>query len=176
MRRALYLLPVLLFAVLAGWFGLALRPGYDPHAIPSQLIDQPMPRFSLAGADGPLASESFAGHVVLVNFFASWCIPCRAEHPMLMRLAEQEHATIYGIAWKDKAEDARRFIAQLGDPYRAIGFDESGRVGIEFGLTGVPESFLIDKAGHIRRHYGAPISPEQLNDDLLPLLHQLMRS
>jgi cytochrome c biogenesis protein CcmG/thiol:disulfide interchange protein DsbE len=177
MRRLLYILPVALFILVAGYFALALQPGYNPHRVPSPLIDRPAPGFALAGLDGQgLSRDAIDGHVALVNFFASWCVPCRAEHPLLLRLAEQEHVPVYGIAWKDKPEDAARYLKQLGDPYRRVGFDENGRVGIDFGITGVPETFVIDKSGHVRRHYDAPLSPEQLRDDLLPLLRELSRS
>jgi cytochrome c biogenesis protein CcmG/thiol:disulfide interchange protein DsbE len=174
MRRLLYLLPAALFVLLAAYFALALKPGRDPHAIPSPLVAQPVPEFALAGLTGDgLSQAALRGQVTLVNFFASWCVPCRAEHPLLMRLKEQEHVPIYGIAWKDKRADAERLVAQLGSPYRAIGLDENGRVGIDFGITGVPETFVIDTQGRIRRHYGAPLSPEELRDDLLPLLKAL---
>lgn len=177
MRRLLYLLPAALFLVVAAYFALALKPGYDPRALPSPLIDRPAPGFELAGLEGQgLSRDALSGQVALVNFFASWCIPCRAEHPLLMRLSQQEHVPVYGIAYKDKPENTARFIAQLGDPYRRIGLDESGRAGIDFGITGVPETFVIDKAGHIRRHYGAPLTAEQVRDDLLPLLRELARS
>lgn len=178
MRRVLFPLPLLLFLVLALYFARALTSGRDPHALPSALIDQPAPAFDLAGlevggAKGALSRDALKGQVVLINFFASWCIPCRGEHPLLMRLAEREHVAVFGIAYKNKPEEAQKFIAQLGDPYRAIGLDESGRTGIDFGITGVPETFVLDKAGRIRRHYGAPLTPEQIRDDLLPLLKAL---
>jgi cytochrome c biogenesis protein CcmG, thiol:disulfide interchange protein DsbE len=177
MRRLLYTLPVALFVVVAGYFALALQPGYDPHRIPSPLLDQPAPGFTLAGLDGKdVSGTTLQGQVALVNFFASWCVPCRSEHPLLLRLAREEHVPLYGIAWKDKPEDTERYIAQLGDPYERVGVDQNGRVGIDFGITGVPETFVIDKTGHIRRHYSAPISAEELRDDLLPLLRELDRS
>src|SRR5713101_6340646 len=167
MRRLLYLLPVALFAVLIAYFALALRPGRDPSALPSALIDKPAPDFDLAGLAGAqgLSRAALGGHPAIVNFFASWCLPCRAEHPLLMRLSEQEHVPVYGIAYKDKPADTARFIAQLGDPYRGIGMDETGRTGIDFGVTGVPETFVIDKSGRIRRHYNLPLTPEQLRDE-----------
>jgi cytochrome c biogenesis protein CcmG/thiol:disulfide interchange protein DsbE len=176
MRRLLYSLPIALFVVLAAYFGVALFSGHDPHAIPSPLVSEPAPAFTLAGLDGAsLSREAIAGQVTLINFFASWCVPCRAEHPLLMRLAEQEHVAIYGIAYKDKKADTERFVAGLGSPYRRIGLDEQGRVGVEFGITGVPETFVIDKAGRIRRHYGAPLTADQVRSDLLPLLRELAR-
>jgi len=177
MRRLLFSLPVALFVVLAGYFGLALFSGRDPHQLMPMLIDAPAPAFVLAGLDGQgLSREALAGQVTVVNFFASWCLPCRGEHPLLMRLAEQEHVPVYGIAYKDKPENTARFIAQLGDPYRSIGLDETGRTGIDFGITGVPETFVIDKTGRIRRHYNLPLTPEQLRDELLPLLRELGQS
>ena len=193
MRRALFLMPVLLavgfFLFLChmllrieydphGVFFLriALRNDYDPHAVPSPLIDRPMPRFDLAGPEARLSGKTLAGQVAIVNFFASWCVPCREEHPLLMRLAEEQHVPIYGIAYKDKPEATARLLAQMGNPYREIGLDENGRVGIDFGITGVPETFVIDKSGHIRRHYGVPLSAEKLRDDLEPLLRELQNS
>jgi cytochrome c biogenesis protein CcmG, thiol:disulfide interchange protein DsbE len=177
MQRLLFSIPVALFLVLAIYFGAALFSGRDPHQLTPTLIDEPVPAFALdgLGAQG-LSREALAGQVTLVNFFASWCVPCRAEHPLLMRLAEQEHVPVYGIAYKDKPENAARFIAQLGNPFRGIGLDESGRTGIDFGVTGVPETFVIDKTGRIRRHYNLPLTPEQLRDELLPLLRDLGRS
>src|SRR5579883_1804578 len=116
MRRLLYSLPVALFVLLAAYFGVALFSGRDPHAIPSPLVSEPAPSFALASLDAAtLSQDALKGQVVLVNFFASWCLPCRAEHPLLMRLAEQEHVPIYGIAYKDKPEDTKHFLAQLGD-------------------------------------------------------------
>ncbi len=176
MRRLLYSLPVAFFVVLAAYFGIALFSGRDPHAIPSPLVSEPTPSFALASLDASALSEdALKGQVTLVNFFASWCLPCRAEHPLLMRLAEQEHVPIYGIAYKDKRADTERFVAGLGSPYRRIGLDEQGRVGVEFGITGVPETFVIDKAGRIRRHYGAPLTADQVRNDLLPLIRELAR-
>lgn len=178
MRRLLYLLPVVLFIVLAGYFALALKPGRDPTLLPSALIDKPAPNFDLAALDGGtgLARDALKGQVVLVNFFASWCVPCRAEHPLLMRLAEVEHVPLYGIAYKDKPEAIKRFLTQLGDPYRRIGLDSSGRTGIDFGVYGVPETYLIDKSGHIRFRYVGPLTEEALEHELLPRLKELGKS
>jgi cytochrome c biogenesis protein CcmG, thiol:disulfide interchange protein DsbE len=175
MRRALYLLPVALFLVLAGYFALALRPGRDPSLLPSAMIDKPAPDFALAGLKGApgLTLDALKGQVAVVNFFASWCVPCRAEHPLLLRLAEQEHAPLYGIAYKDKPADAEHYLAQLGDPYRRVGLDESGRTGIDFGVYGVPETYLIDRSGHIRFRYVGPLTAEALERELLPRLKAL---
>ena len=119
MRRALYLLPLLLFVVLAGDFALALRPGYDPQTLPSAMIDKEAPAFDLAGLNGDgLSRDGLKGGPVLINFFASWCVPCRVEQPVLMRLANREHVPLYGIDYKDQPEDAAKLLAQFGDPYR----------------------------------------------------------
>ena len=178
MRRALFLLPVALFLVLAGYFALALRPGYDPHDLPSALIDRPAPSFKLAGLDGApgLDRAQFAGEVALVNFFASWCIPCRLEQPVLMGLASETKVPLYGIAYKDKPTDAAQYLKELGDPYRRVGLDESGRVGINFGVYGVPETYVIDKEGRIRLRHVGPLDTEAVAKELLPLLKKLGRS
>ncbi len=175
MRRLLYLVPAALFLLLAAYFALALRPGRDPERLPSALIDKPAPDFTLAGLDGTagLSRAGLEGQVVLVNFFASWCVPCRAEHPLLMRLAESEHVPLYGIAYKDKPADTARFLAQLGDPYRAVGLDESGRTGIDFGVYGVPETYLIDRSGHVRYRHVGPLTADALEHELLPRIRQV---
>src|SRR5215470_10646998 len=150
MRRLAYLLPVALFLVLAGYFFLSLQR--DPGLLPSALIDKPAPQFALPGLGSKpgLGNADLAGRVVLVNFFASWCAPCRVEHPLLMRLAEEGRVTLYGIDYKDKPEDATRLLAQLGDPYGRIGVDGDGRTVIDFGVYGVPETYVVDKSGRIR--------------------------
>ena len=174
-QRLRYLLPAALFGVLALYFALALTSGRDPSLLPSALIDKPAPDFELAGLDGKdgLTLGALKGQVALVNFFASWCVPCRAEEPLLMRLAEQEHVPVYGIAYKDKPADAQHFLDQLGDPYRRVGLDESGRTGINFGVYGVPETYLIDKTGHIRYRVVGPLTAETVDNELLPRLKRL---
>jgi cytochrome c biogenesis protein CcmG, thiol:disulfide interchange protein DsbE len=176
MPRALYLLPVVLFMALAAWFALALRPDHDPRELPSALIDKEAPRFDLAGLNGPrVALDGLKGAPVLLNFFASWCVPCRIEHPLLMRLSEQEHVPLYGIDYKDQPEAAAKLLAQLGDPYRAIGMDRDGRVGLDFGVYGVPETYVLDGTGHIRKRFVGPLTAQQVDRELLPLLKQLGR-
>jgi len=174
LKRLLYLLPLALFLALLGYFAVGLQR--DPHILPSAMIDKPAPEFALppllvgkpgiarADLDGPL----------LVNFFASWCVPCRAEHPVLGRLAGAG-VELLGIAWKDKPEDARAWLAELGDPYRRLAVDRDGRVGIDFGVYGVPETYVIDRAGKIRYREAGPITPEDLRDKFLPLLAELKR-
>jgi cytochrome c biogenesis protein CcmG, thiol:disulfide interchange protein DsbE len=178
MRRALYLLPLLVFCVLIGWFALALRPNYDPQTLPSAMIDKPAPAFDLAPLNGGanLSLAGLKGQVVLVNFFASWCVPCRIEQPILMRLAKQDHVALYGIDYEDQPAAARRILAELGDPYRAIGLDADGITGIDFGVYGVPETYVIDKNGEIRKRFVGPLTEESLQQELLPLLKMLNAS
>jgi cytochrome c biogenesis protein CcmG/thiol:disulfide interchange protein DsbE len=177
MRRALFILPLLLFLVLAGYFALALRPGRNPQELPSALIDKEAPAFQLAGLNGGgIARDTLKGQPVLINFFASWCLPCREEHPLLMRLAKQEHVPLYGIDYKDKPEAARSLLQEFGDPYRAIGIDRDGRVGLDFGVYGVPETYVLDSSGHIRKRFVGPLTAEEVNNELLPLLKALQRS
>ena len=175
MRRLLFLLPVAVFLVVAGYFAWALRPGHDPRLLPSALLDKEAPAFELASlaGGGTLSRDGLKGQPVVVNFFASWCAPCRIEHPLLMRLAKQENIPIFGIAHKDKPEDAARFLAQLGDPYRAVGLDRDGRAGLDFGAYGVPETYVIDRTGHIRKRFVGPLSAQAVERELLPLLRQL---
>jgi cytochrome c biogenesis protein CcmG, thiol:disulfide interchange protein DsbE len=176
-RRLLYLLPVVLFVVVAAYLGIGLTR--DPHTLPSAMIDQPAPSFDLPGlgAHPGLATKDLVGNgPTLVNFFASWCVPCRVEHPMLMRLAEEGKIRLEGIAYKDKVADTTRFLGQLGDPYKRIGVDADGRVGIDFGVYGVPETYVVDREGRIRYRQVGPISPQDYENKLAPLLRELGKS
>ncbi len=175
MRRLIALLPVGFFLILAAYFAWSLRPGYDPHALPSAMIDREAPAFDLPtlGGPGTLARDALLGQPTVVNFFASWCVPCRIEHPLLMHLATQGKIRLYGIAYKDKPEDSARFLTQFGDPYKAIGMDRDGRTGLDFGVYGVPETYVLDAAGHIRKRFVGPLSEAAVNKELLPLLRQL---
>ena len=174
MGRLGYLLPLMLFAALAGYFGYALVSGRDPRELPSALIDKPAPEFDLPSltGDARLSSTALRGEVVVLNFFASWCAPCRVEHPLLLRLS-RDGVRLVGIAYKDRPEDSRKFLAELADPYRAIGVDRDGRVAIDFGLYGVPETYVIDRNGHIRKRFVGALTPGQVERDLLPLLRRL---
>ncbi|HTW70546.1 MAG TPA: DsbE family thiol:disulfide interchange protein [Acetobacteraceae bacterium] len=177
MRRLAYLLPLFVFLVLAGYFVLALRPSYDPHLLPSAMINKEAPQFDLAGLDGKgLALDALKGKPVLINFFASWCVPCREEQPVLMRLANQEHIPLYGIDYKDEPEAAQKLLAQFGDPYRRVGLDPEGKVGLNFGVYGVPETYVLDSTGHIRKRFVGPLTAEDVNKQLLPLLKALQKS
>jgi cytochrome c biogenesis protein CcmG/thiol:disulfide interchange protein DsbE len=178
MKRLFYLLPLVLFLVLAGYFAISLRPGHDIHELPSAMIEKPAPAFNIAdlGDDRSLALDTLKGHPFVINFFASWCVPCRIEHPLLMRLAEQNHLPLYGIDYKDKPDDAQRLLATFGDPYRQVGMDSDGRVGLNFGVYGVPETYVVDSSGVIRRRFVGPLSAETVDKELLPLLKQLGQS
>jgi|SRR5579883_1720872 cytochrome c biogenesis protein CcmG/thiol:disulfide interchange protein DsbE len=176
MRRLIFLLPVAAFVALAVYFFVSLSR--DPAVLPSAMINQPAPAFTLAGlGDQPgLARDEFAGQVVLINFFASWCVPCRTEHPLLMNIPRALGVPLYGIDYKDKPEDAARFLGELGNPYGRVGADRDGRVGIDFGVYGVPETYVIDKAGRIRLRHVGPLSPEDLARELAPLVKALQKS
>jgi len=177
-KRLLFVLPVLLFAGLALYFALALRPDRDPSLVPSALIGKPVPPFDLPPLqpDGPgLAAKDLKGQVTLINFFASWCIPCRAEQPVLMQLAKEAKAKLYGIAYKDKPEASRAFLAETGDPFARIAVDASGRTAIDFGLYGVPETYVVDRDGIIRYRQVGPLDPDTLAKTVLPLLAELAK-
>jgi cytochrome c biogenesis protein CcmG/thiol:disulfide interchange protein DsbE len=176
-RTLLYGLPVLVFAGLVVAFAIGLTR--DPAYLPSALIDRSAPGFDLAAlTDRPGVATTDLGHgkVVLVNFFASWCVPCKVEHPTLMRLAGAGTLPVYGINYKDKPEDALAFLKALGDPYGRIGVDRDGRVAIDFGLYGVPETYIVDKAGRVRYRYPGPVTEEVWRQEILPLVEHLQRS
>ena len=173
-RRLYYLLPVLIFVGVG--VGLAVGLTRDPSTLPSALIDKPVPSFDLPPVEGlpgeGLSSADLKGEVSLVNVFASWCVPCRAEHPLLMGLAERG-VVINGIDYKDPPEQAASWLKELGNPFARIGADRSGRVAIDFGVYGVPETFVIDKQGVIRHKQIGPITPEALEKTILPLIRKL---
>lgn len=171
-RRLIVFLPLALFLGLALIFLVRLFAG-DPSRLPSALIGKPVPAFSLPAIEGHdqpgFAQVDLArGRPALVNVFASWCAPCRNEHPLLMELARDERFTLYGINQKDNPENARRFLGRLGNPYSAIGADTNGRVSIEWGVYGVPETFLVSGDGRILfKHVGA-LTAEVIRDKLMP--------
>jgi cytochrome c biogenesis protein CcmG/thiol:disulfide interchange protein DsbE len=172
--RAAYVLPVLVFAGVA--LGLAWGLGRDPSVVPSALIDKPVPRFALPPVRGRtlgLSDADLRGEVALVNVFASWCTACRAEHPIFMQLRAGGAVPIHGLNYKDKPDDAARWLDTLGDPYTRTGADVDGRVGIEWGVYGVPETFVVTKGGRIaHKHIGA-VTPEVLNETILPMVRRL---
>jgi cytochrome c biogenesis protein CcmG/thiol:disulfide interchange protein DsbE len=177
-RRLIFLLPILAFIAIAVWFGMELVQGRDPSTVPSVMINKPVPNFDLLALSPgapDLRSSDLKGHLRLINFFASWCVPCRAEHPLLLDLARDKRIELVGIAWKNKPEDARDFIAELGDPYAVTAADQSGRTGIDFGVTGVPETYLIDKQGKIRFRQVGPFTESDIRTKLDPLIAELSK-
>ena len=173
------LVPLVLFVVLLGFFGVRLvkmNQGDLPDDIKTVLIDKPAPEFSLPplieGGQG-FSSADFKGKVTLVNFFASWCVPCRGEHPLLTQLGDK--VQLVGIAYKNKPEEAAGWLANLGNPYKVVAADLDGRVAIDFGLYGVPESYLIDREGRIRYAWKKPFSADEIQHKLLPLIAELSK-
>jgi cytochrome c biogenesis protein CcmG/thiol:disulfide interchange protein DsbE len=172
----LFLLPVIAFLALVAAFALGLR--HDPSLVPSPLLGKPVPVFDLppvtAGGSG-LSSENLKGRVFLVNVFASWCVACREEHAILMQIAKSGLVSIAGLDYKDKPADAAHWLAALGNPYARTGADILGRAAIDWGVYGVPESFVVDPRGIIVDKEIGPISPEILERKIAPLIAQLRR-
>ena len=168
-----FLLPAAVFALLTAGFYIGL--GIDSKILPSALIDQPAPDFTLPplhGEERGFSSADLQGHVSLVNVFASWCTPCRAEHAVLNALAQSKRVPIYGIDYKDKRDVALAWIAELGNPYTRIGADD-GRVGIDWGVYGVPETFIVDRDGRIRYKHVGPLTEADVVRTILPLVARL---
>jgi cytochrome c biogenesis protein CcmG/thiol:disulfide interchange protein DsbE len=179
-RRFLVILPLALFLALAGVFLMQLLSGRDIATVPSALLGEPAPQTSLPPLEGMnlpgFDSKSLTGKVTLVNVFASWCAPCREEHPLLMALSRDDRVTIAALNYKDKGENARRFLGELGNPYDAIGVDERGRAAINWGVYGVPETFLVGKDGVIRYKHVGPLSEASLDNKLMPEIEKALAS
>ena len=176
-RYLRYLVPLLLFALLAGllYRGLSL----DPKIVPSPLIGKPMPAFTLArlkNPDATLSDTDLKGKVSVLNIWATWCVSCRAEHEVLLELARTGKVDIYGLNYKDNRADAQRWLMQLGDPYVANAFDADGRTGIDWGVYGAPETFIMDKHGIIRHKHIGPLTSAVLVTEILPLIAKLEAS
>lgn len=175
MRRLMFIMPLLVFFGVGVAFFLGFNR--DPREIPSALIDKPVPEFALPALPGHkqgLSSADLKGDVQLVNVFASWCVPCKVEHPIVTRLAQQG-VTVRAINHKDRAEDALAWLARNGDPYASIGVDRDGRTSIDWGVYGVPETFLIDRQGRIRYKHVGPLTPEAVEQTILPLVKELRK-
>ena len=169
-----FLVPLGVFLALA--VALAAGLSRDPRALPSPLVGKPVPSFELPllGADGPsLRSSELRGKVWLLNVWASWCTPCQVEHPLLVDFAARSQVPVYGLNYKDRPDAARAWLARLGNPYAATMADPEGRTGIDLGVYGVPETFVIDRGGVIRYRHAGPLTPEFLEHTLAPLLREL---
>lgn len=178
-RPWLVLLPLALFAALAALFLAQLMSGRDVSAIPSALIGHPAPSTALPPLEGTglpgIDGTDFAGKVTVVNVWASWCVPCRDEHPHLMQLAGDPRFTLAGLNYKDKPENARRFLGELGNPFAAIGVDASGRAGIDWGVYGVPETFVVGRDGRIAWKHVGPFDDRSVREELMPQVEKALK-
>ena len=169
-----YIVPLILFIVLAVFLAMGLK--LNPRDIPSPLIDKPAPIFSLPVLSNPqqkLTNQDLKGQVWLLNVWASWCGSCRSEHPIFNQLAEMNAVTIVGLNYKDEPQAARQWLAQLGNPYNVSIMDIEGRTGIDYGVYGVPETFIVDKKGMIRYKFTGPVTASDVKEIFLPMISQL---
>ena len=169
-----FLLPLVIFAVVVGFLAVGLT--LNPREVPSPLVGKPAPDFSLPqlyDQEKVFSSKELTGKVWLLNFWASWCSGCKTEHPVLMRIAESGEVPIYGMDYKDQREEALTWLRQWGNPYPVIAMDESGRVGIDYGVYGVPETYVIDKQGVIRYKQIGPLDDDTVATKILPLVKEL---
>ena len=177
MQRLWALTPILLFAAVC--LGLGFGLSNDPRRLPSMLIDKALPIFELASLNGDdpigksFTNQDLAGKVVLLNVFASWCPACRVEHPVLLSLADKGAVPIYGVDWKDEPGRGARWLKANRSPYVRVGEDRSGRLGIDLGVTGVPETFVVDRIGRIRYRHAGPVTGEVWRSTFEPLLAEL---
>ncbi len=173
-RNWIAVLPLVLFMLLAGVFLLQLVSGRDAATVPSALIGAPAPETPLPPLEGValpgLEAGMFEGQVTVVNVWASWCAPCREEHPHLMALGDDPRVTVAGINYKDRPENARRFLGELGNPFDRIGVDGSGRAAIDWGVYGVPETFVVGRDGRIAYKHVGPFSAASFRDRLMPAI------
>jgi cytochrome c biogenesis protein CcmG/thiol:disulfide interchange protein DsbE len=169
-----FLIPLAVFVVLLVFLGVGLK--LDPREVPSPLIGKPAPSFTLPrldAADQTLRRDDLLGKAWVLNVWASWCAPCREEHPLLVEFAKRRLAPVYGLNYKDQRPAGMAFLRQLGNPYEASLFDADGRVGIDYGVYGVPETFVIDKQGIIRFKHIGPLNPDVIRSKIEPLLKEL---
>ncbi|MFC7065609.1 DsbE family thiol:disulfide interchange protein [Brucella rhizosphaerae] len=183
-RTWVALLPLLIFVGLAAIFAFQLLSGKDSSTIPSALIGKQAPQTNLPAVEGltrdgalvpGLNSEDFIGKLTLVNVWGSWCVPCRQEHPLLMEIAKDERIRVVGLNYKDQPENARRFLGDLGNPFAAVGADRAGRSAIEWGVYGVPETFLVGPDGKIVYKHVGPFTPESVKNDLMPAVAKVLQ-
>lgn len=169
-----FLLPLGIFVGLLIFLGIGLR--LNPREIPSPFIGKPAPAFTLAQLHEPVKTFSpkdMAGHVWMLNVWASWCVSCRVEHPVLIDFASANVVPVVGLNYKDGRDDGIKWLRELGNPYLVSAFDNNGRVGIDYGVYGVPETFIIDKRGVIRMKHTGPLTPEAITQKILPLIKEL---
>ena len=171
-----FIIPFILFAVISVFLYIGLN--LNPHEVPSPLIGKPAPAFTLPQLHEPakqFSSKDMLGKVWLLNVWASWCVSCREEHPVLVALARQNLVPVYGLDYKDKREDAEGILARNGDPYVLSLMDKEGRIGIDYGVYGVPETYVIDKQGIIQYKQIGTITPQALKEKILPLVAELQK-
>ncbi|MDP3511216.1 MAG: DsbE family thiol:disulfide interchange protein [Sulfuritalea sp.] len=171
-----FLIPLGVFVVLVVFLAVGLT--LNPRDVPSPLKDKPAPAFTLpqlAAAGKSFSPADMKGQVWLFNVWASWCVSCRQEHPLLVAFAKEGKLPVVGLNYKDQEADAKGWLAQFGDPYVLSAVDADGRVGIDYGVYGVPETYVIDKAGMIRMKHTGPITPESLQKQILPLVAELSK-
>lgn len=183
-RLLIVLLPLIVFAGLAVLFIVGLNSG-DPSRLPSQLVGKPPPALALPPVEellkdgkpvpGLTQAALATGKVTIVNVWASWCAPCLVEHPQLMELAKEKDVALLGVNYKDKPPDARRFLGRYGNPFAAVGADREGLAAIDWGVYGVPETFIIDRRGLVLHRHVGPITPEVLERELLPMIRKAAR-
>lgn len=169
-----YIIPLALFIVMAVFLAIGLK--LNPRDIPSPYLGKPAPSFSLSQLQAPektLTVEDMKGKVWLLNVWASWCVSCRAEHPVLNQMARQTSVPIIGLNYKDAVGDAKNWLIQLGNPYAFSVMDPDGRAGIDWGVYGVPETFVMDKQSIVRYKHTGPVTLEDMQEKLLPLIKQL---
>ena len=174
MKALGFAIPLAIFVALAIFFAVGLTR--DPREVPSPFIDKPAPSFKLEQlheASRAFAPEDMKGKVWLLNVWASWCVSCRVEHPLLVEMAKKNVVPIVGLNYKDKRDEGLQWLRKHGDPYSLSAYDVDGKVGIDYGVYGVPETFVIDKEGRIRYKQIGPITPEALQNEILPLIAKL---
>jgi len=169
-----YLLPLIVIVILIPVLILGLQK--DPRELPSQYIGKPAPEFDLPTVQDPeqrMGSADFRGKISLVNFWGTWCVGCRAEHNFLLQLSREQDIPIYSVNYRDQRSKAISWLAQLGNPYVATGNDEDGRVGLDWGVYGAPETFLVNADGHVMLRYAGPMNPAVWEDQFLPRIAEL---
>jgi cytochrome c biogenesis protein CcmG/thiol:disulfide interchange protein DsbE len=177
MMKAKFLIPLILFGVLLAFLAVGLNR--DPREVPSPLVNKPAPAFDvpqLAQPEKHFSPAEMKGKVWVLNVWSSWCVSCREEHPLLVEFARAQVAPLIGLDYKDQRDDALALLKQRGNPYDLSAFDGDGRVGIDYGVYGVPETYIIDKNGVIRHKHIGPITSEALEKTIIPLIDELKKS